>query len=857
MKDVYFDSIDIENTRGLSEMQMLFPVGKFNAIVGKNGHGKSTIPKSITMAAYGTDDEGNNISDFVNRKVGKNLEIIFKFRVVDKDVTESYEIKLYQNHSKFHNKFLLMRNGVDISGKTKTETYSMIENILIPYNVFKNTVIFSQQIKDFFTALTNSGQKSIFNSILNLDIWLQRYKKVDVELKKLYFSIEDINNEILTLKATLPENEKMLQMLELKKKEKIDELSKSKMSLIESIMNLEKNNLDLEENKKQLQSKLVEVDKLKNNVVVLQSQQTTISDKLSKFDETIKEKRTEKETEINREFEIIISKKILDINAKFDNDKNKLNHDLNIVMTELVKISDRFSTVRLETDKYTFVSEKQKESRIVTEDLRNLEIEYSTSDIETEKFETLSRLNDKKQGLISQSELIKNSGINLKKVVEQLTEDINTDHSALNKEISICSKCGQPLGEDHKKKVKKDIEDNKIKLDNFNKDLQTTKEKFEDIKKEIISFTEEIKKKEEDYNQLIIKKKTEKNQKIDILRRKSQLLTDEMQSYSEIIDEKISKLKDEGRKESSIINQKKEDIQESLIKMDISKSKEIKLVSDENEKECYNRKLEQIKKLLSQFSSEKEKLQFSFTELDGKIKGVQNILRSLEEVQQQINEHDKVIFGNKENIEGKKQQIKEIDSFIYDDTQINSIKILIGDQKNKLYEIENKTASTKREIKILEFWKEAYSDAGIKSMLIDSAIPFMNKVVRDELEKVSHGKFIVSFDTLSETKAGDVRDKFKVNVLNCENGCNDHKYLSGGEKRLIDLCCMKALRALMENLFQKRFHITVFDEALDALDDDNSSMFCRLMKQMSSDQNITIITHKMIENLESDLLLKL
>jgi len=142
-------------------------------------------------------------------------------------------------------------------------------------------------------------------------------------------------------------------------------------------------------------------------------------------------------------------------------------------------------------------------------------------------------------------------------------------------------------------------------------------------------------------------------------------------------------------------------------------------------------------------------------------------------------------------------------------------------------------------------------------MLIDSAIPFMNKVVRDELEKVSHGKFIVSFDTLSETKAGDVRDKFKVNVLNCENGCNDHKYLSGGEKRLIDLCCMKALRALMENLFQKRFHITVFDEALDALDDDNSSMFCRLMKQMSSDQNITIITHKMIENLESDLLLKL
>ena len=44
---------------------------------------------------------------------------------------------------------------------------------------------------------------------------------------------------------------------------------------------------------------------------------------------------------------------------------------------------------------------------------------------------------------------------------------------------------------------------------------------------------------------------------------------------------------------------------------------------------------------------------------------------------------------------------------------------------------------------------------------------------------------------------------FSIMKNNNFNGANKHKALSGGEKRLIDICSMKTLSALVENLYQK------------------------------------------------------
>ena len=138
----------------------------------------------------------------------------------------------------------------------------------------------------------------------------------------------------------------------------------------------------------------------------------------------------------------------------------------------------------------------------------------------------------------------------------------------------------------------------------------------------------------------------------------------------------------------------------------------------------------------------------------------------------------------------------------------------------------------------------------------DMAIPHMNESVSKSLDKMAPGIFTVSFDTLKETKAGDIRDKFSVNVLHNIKGTDSHKLLSGGEKRIVDLACMDALRSLVERLYGKRIHNIFYDEVLDSLDDDNRQIFCQNLKLISEDKNVTLITHSAAEHMEPDRIFK-
>ena len=69
-----------------------------------------------------------------------------------------------------------MKNGVDISANGKMDTYRLIEKTIIPKDVYHNIYYFTQQAKNFFTALPNSEQKAIFDSILDLSDYDKYYE---------------------------------------------------------------------------------------------------------------------------------------------------------------------------------------------------------------------------------------------------------------------------------------------------------------------------------------------------------------------------------------------------------------------------------------------------------------------------------------------------------------------------------------------------------------------------------------------------------------------------------------------------------------------------------------------------------
>jgi len=156
------------------------------------------------------------------------------------------------------------------------------------------------------------------------------------------------------------------------------------------------------------------------------------------------------------------------------------------------------------------------------------------------------------------------------------------------------------------------------------------------------------------------------------------------------------------------------------------------------------------------------------------------------------------------------------------------------------------------EIKRIEFWKDAYSKSGIPSMLIDQATPLMNKSMKKYLDKLSNGRYIVTFDTLSQNKSGEYKDKFAVNILDTKTRVNNRKQLSGGQTRLIDIATILTLRDLKKELGEVEFNLFVFDEIFDALDDENISYVCAILNSLKENRSLLVVSHRHQDELEAE-----
>jgi DNA repair exonuclease SbcCD ATPase subunit len=97
---------------------------------------------------------------------------------------------------------VFVKDGRDISLESKTATYELIEKTLMPKNVYHNIYYFTQQAKNFFTALPNTEQKEIFNSILDLSEYKDYYSNVKDCLTQSELKITSCASSIESTKET-------------------------------------------------------------------------------------------------------------------------------------------------------------------------------------------------------------------------------------------------------------------------------------------------------------------------------------------------------------------------------------------------------------------------------------------------------------------------------------------------------------------------------------------------------------------------------------------------------------------------------------------------------------------------------
>lgn len=417
------------------------------------------------------------------------------------------------------------------------------------------------------------------------------------------------------------------------------------------------------------------------------------------------------------------------------------------------------------------------------------------------------------------NEHIKNIGITNDKILN-LTKQKNENNSLYQEKI-------------HK------IELNKSKLYNI---ISSLKERIDEINTNVIEAKISLcptceQNVDEKAKTNLIKKINDSQEQIDLTTKTININEIELKSLkSELID-KIKKINDEidihnkniiklNNEEQDKYNKNKERLEETFIKIKNLSLSKGELIETELNKE--SEKLKQNKNDL-----EIEKIEI-IEIIENKIE----IEKALREVEYSCN-----LLIQKLNL------LKENE---YDNTQL----ISYGNKKIELSESlsinKNKLVQSEKDMNILSFWKTAFSSSGIPSMLIDESIPFMNKRITEYLDKITNGRYIVSFDTLNETKGGTFKDKISVNVIDTITQANSRVQLSGGQTRIIDISIILTLGDLQSLINDVKFNLLLFDEIFDALDYDNVGYVSKTLNKLKIDKTIFIISHQHQDQLEPD-----
>ena len=232
-----------------------FVAAPLTQLVGKNGHGKSSIALILEEVLFNKNSKGIKKADILNRHIkDKSYTIELDFNRDDVD----YTIKSSRGTAQI---VKLFKEGVDISAHTATATYKMIEDILgFDHKSFAQIVYQSNASSLEFLTAPDTARKKFLIEILNLGKYTRAaevFKEVSTQLTK---DIAGVQSQVNTVASWLNKYEKTdLTLKEIIAAPELDTGLITEASALESSINsIESTNKKISQNNtyKQLQSKI-------------------------------------------------------------------------------------------------------------------------------------------------------------------------------------------------------------------------------------------------------------------------------------------------------------------------------------------------------------------------------------------------------------------------------------------------------------------------------------------------------------------------------------------------------------------------------------------------------------------------
>lgn len=324
------------------------------------------------------------------------------------------------------------------------------------------------------------------------------------------------------------------------------------------------------------------------------------------------------------------------------------------------------------------------------------------------------------------------------------------------------------------------------------------------------------------------------------------------------IDEKLRPKYNEVNTNLSIENQNINQLQNKINQLDTSDHCPVcgSLIDNTHkvkEKESIENQIQESNKKVSTYKQALQTLSSKEKEIKEKVTQIDNLLQQED---QQKQEHDKQlqqqyqeqqnIYNQISQLENKKSSLQQPILKDYSHIQEPNKKLhekeqseldkSIDKHKESIVNLESKKTKYKNAI-------DAFSNKGIRSVILDFITPFLNEKANEYLQTLSGSDIEIEFQTQVENAKGELKDKFDVIVKN-NNGGSSYKSNSAGEQKRIDLAISFAIQDLIMSKDDISTNIALYDECFDGLDTIGCENVVKLLKdRLKTVSTIFVITH--------------
>lgn len=131
---------------------------------------------------------------------------------------------------------------------------------------------------------------------------------------------------------------------------------------------------------------------------------------------------------------------------------------------------------------------------------------------------------------------------------------------------------------------------------------------------------------------------------------------------------------------------------------------------------------------------------------------------------------------------------------------------------------------------------------GIQAMIIENAIPEIERESDNLLARMSGGRFSITLETQKASKTAKVAETLDIKISDLElNGVRVYETFSGAEKMMVDLSIRIALSKLLTRRAGATIRTLVLDETSSALDAANRAKFLEIIGTLKDDFDLVLV----------------